>query len=154
MAVLPNLQLQSWKDERLPEILWAALIISHFEQASALRYCGPPRDTRGERQRPEANGRIWTQIRRRCDVQDDMIASAPGIMMGKPVIAGHSGGAVYAVEDGVSGFSVDPTDPESLENAIRQLLDPEKRRVMGQAGIEFAERFSWDRSAEILKRYL
>ena len=37
MAALPDLQLQSWKDERLPEMLWAALIVSHFEQASALR---------------------------------------------------------------------------------------------------------------------
>jgi len=73
---------------------------------------------------------------------------------GKPVIAGHSGGAVYAVEDGVSGFSVDPTDPEALRHAIRQLLDPDKRRVMGQAGIEFAGRFSWERSAEILRKYL
>ncbi len=36
MAALPNLQLQSWKDERLPEMLWAALIVSHFEQSSAL----------------------------------------------------------------------------------------------------------------------
>ena len=73
---------------------------------------------------------------------------------GKPVIAGHSGGAVYAVEDGVSGFSVDPADPEALKHAIRQLLAPERRQAMGQAGIEFAGRFSWERSAEILKQYL
>lgn len=36
MAALPNLQLQSWKDDRLPEMLWAALIVSHFEQSLAL----------------------------------------------------------------------------------------------------------------------
>ena len=36
MAALPNLQLQSWKDDRLPEMLWAALIVSHFEQPVAL----------------------------------------------------------------------------------------------------------------------
>lgn len=37
MAALLNLQIQSWKDERLPEMLWATLIVSHFEQTSALR---------------------------------------------------------------------------------------------------------------------
>lgn len=37
MAVLPNLGLQSWKDDRLPEMLWAALIVSYFDQLIALR---------------------------------------------------------------------------------------------------------------------
>jgi hypothetical protein len=37
MAALPNLHPQSWKDDRLPEILWAALIVSYFEQPIALR---------------------------------------------------------------------------------------------------------------------
>lgn len=36
-AALPNLQLQSWREERLPEMLWAALIVSYFEQPVALR---------------------------------------------------------------------------------------------------------------------
>lgn len=37
MAGLPNLQLRSWKDDRLPEMLWAALIVNNFEQPVALR---------------------------------------------------------------------------------------------------------------------
>ena len=73
---------------------------------------------------------------------------------GKPVIAGRSGGAVDAVADGYNGFSVDPESVEDLKSAIRQLLDPDRRAAMGTAGIEFASRFDWQRSAEILKTYM
>jgi Family of unknown function (DUF5677) len=37
MLTLPNLQFQSWQNNRLPEMLWATLIVSHFEQPVALR---------------------------------------------------------------------------------------------------------------------
>ncbi|MFH1567995.1 MAG: glycosyltransferase [Gemmatimonadota bacterium] len=73
---------------------------------------------------------------------------------GKPVIAGRSGGAVHALEDGVTGFLVDPADPASLRAAVLALADPERRQAMGAAGLEFARRFSWERSAAILRRYL
>lgn len=37
MAALPNVQLQSWKNERLPEMLWAGLLFSQLEQRSAIK---------------------------------------------------------------------------------------------------------------------
>lgn len=73
---------------------------------------------------------------------------------GKPVIAGRSGGAVYALEDGYNGFLVDPQDVDDLKRAIRELLDPARRDAMGEAGIEFARRFDWGKSADILRSYL
>jgi len=72
----------------------------------------------------------------------------------KPVIAGRSGGAVYALEDGYNGFSVDPENVEELKRAIKELMDPDRRRAMGVAGIDFASRFDWAKSAEILRTYI
>lgn len=71
---------------------------------------------------------------------------------GKPVIAGRSGGAVHALQDGVTGHCVG-TDGE-LRNAILDLSSPKRREAMGAAGIEFASGFSWERTAGILKGYL
>lgn len=33
---VPNLQLNSWRDERLPDLLWAVLLIGNFERTQAL----------------------------------------------------------------------------------------------------------------------
>jgi phosphatidylinositol alpha-1,6-mannosyltransferase len=54
---------------------------------------------------------------------------------GVPQIAGDSGGAAEAVEDGVTGLVVDrPEDPGAVAEALRALLaDPMRRRRMGKA---------------------
>ncbi len=72
---------------------------------------------------------------------------------GKPVIAGRSGGAVHAVEDGVSGLLVD-ADSDELADALICLADEGQRRKMGDAGLAFAARFNWDRSTKVLQQYL
>lgn len=73
---------------------------------------------------------------------------------GKPVIAGRSGGAVYAVDDGVNGILVEPGDVDSLQQALLRLADPDVRAAMGGAGIAFAARFQWDATAARLRSYL
>ncbi len=72
----------------------------------------------------------------------------------KPVIAGRSGGAVYAVDDGTTGHLVDGDDVASLQQALLSLADAERRRQMGAAATHFAARFDWKHSADILKQYL
>lgn len=64
---------------------------------------------------------------------------------GRPVIAGDSGGTAETMEPGVTGFVVDCTRPEPLEETIvRLLVDPETRDRMGRAGRERIEsRFDW-----------
>lgn len=73
---------------------------------------------------------------------------------GKPVIAGRSGGAVCAVDEGVNGFLVEPGDIESLQDAILRLTDAGQRGEMGRAGVAFASRFRWDNAAQRLRPYL
>jgi phosphatidylinositol alpha-1,6-mannosyltransferase len=64
---------------------------------------------------------------------------------GRPVVAGTSGGAPEAVQDGVTGHVVDPRSPEVVAGTIADLLaDPERARAMGRAGRAWVEqRWSW-----------
>ena len=75
---------------------------------------------------------------------------------GKPVIAGRSGGTGAAVEDGITGYLVDPDDPAALGKKIAFLLDhPDERETMGQHGRERAlKEFSWDDRAAQLAGHL
>ncbi|MBN1921071.1 MAG: glycosyltransferase [Anaerolineae bacterium] len=69
-------------------------------------------------------------------------AEAYGIVLleamasGLPCVSTEVGtGTSWVVQDGVTGRVVPPQDPTALAGALRELVDdPEKRRVMGQAG--------------------
>ncbi len=76
---------------------------------------------------------------------------------GVPQIAGESGGAAEAVDDGVTGLVVDrPEDPSAVAEALTTLLDDDRRRAeMGEASRRRAvEEFSYDVLAERLGRTL
>jgi phosphatidylinositol alpha-1,6-mannosyltransferase len=64
---------------------------------------------------------------------------------GRPVVAGTSGGAPEAVQDGVTGHVVDPRSPDAVASAIAGLLDdPAGAGAMGAAGRAWVEqRWSW-----------
>jgi glycosyltransferase involved in cell wall biosynthesis len=66
---------------------------------------------------------------------------------GRPVVASAVGGIPELVEDGVTGFLVEPGDVAGLRAAIEKLLtDPALRRRLGRAArARVAERCSWDR---------
>ena len=68
---------------------------------------------------------------------------------GRPVIGGRSGGAFDAVEDGVTGYLIDPEKPDDLAEKITYLLDnPDVCREMGRRGRERAiKSFSWKQRA-------
>ncbi|MCC6612294.1 MAG: glycosyltransferase family 4 protein [Anaerolineae bacterium] len=60
---------------------------------------------------------------------------------GKPVIGGNAGGATDAIEDGVTGLTIDPQSDQALVDAICAILsDPERAYAMGQAGRARVER--------------
>jgi phosphatidyl-myo-inositol dimannoside synthase len=65
---------------------------------------------------------------------------------GVPAVAGRSGGAWEAVDDGSTGYVVDPLDAGAVAAALERLLaDPELRRRMGAAARARAEQaFAYD----------
>jgi glycosyltransferase involved in cell wall biosynthesis len=75
---------------------------------------------------------------------------------GVPVVAGRSGAVSEVVEDGETGFLVDPMDPAAIADAIGALLDnPDLQREMARnARARAKKRFSYeafgDRIAELL----
>lgn len=85
------------------------------------------------------------------------IAVLEAMALGLPVIASAVGGTPEAVEAGVTGLLVPPSDPAALAAAIEELAgDPSRRTRMGAAGRErVAERFRIDRMVdEVLALYL
>jgi phosphatidylinositol alpha-1,6-mannosyltransferase len=79
-----------------------------------------------------------------------------GAAVGRPVIAGDSGGAPEAVIPGKTGLVVDPTRPEPLAEAITPLLlDTDRAQAMGKAGAEWIHReWTWEHMANRLKALL
>jgi phosphatidylinositol alpha-1,6-mannosyltransferase len=75
-------------------------------------------------------------------------ASASGL----PVIVGRTGGAVEAVQDGVTGFIVDPRDAHMVAARITELLEtPPRATAMGAAGRAWmAAEWNWRTRAETL----
>ncbi len=63
-----------------------------------------------------------------------------------PVVAGRSGGAPDAVDEGITGFSVDGTSTAEISSAIIKLLDdPAKAKAMGAAGRNWIiEKWRWE----------
>jgi len=76
--------------------------------------------------------------------------------VGRPVIAGASGGAPEAVKPGETGLVVDPTRPEPLAEAVTSLLqDRARAEAMGKAGAEWVHReWTWEKIASRLEKYL
>ena len=59
---------------------------------------------------------------------------------GKPVVGSNVGGAVDAIEDGITGFCIDPASDQALIEAVtRLLLDPKLAIRMGQVGRQRVE---------------
>jgi phosphatidylinositol alpha-1,6-mannosyltransferase len=63
-----------------------------------------------------------------------------------PVIAGRSGGAPDAVNEGVTGFSVEGTSPSDVSKAIIKLFDdPIKAKAMGESGRSWIiDKWRWE----------
>jgi phosphatidyl-myo-inositol dimannoside synthase len=74
----------------------------------------------------------------------------------KPVIAGRSGGIPDVVVDGVTGFLVDPNDPEEVARSIIRVLKSEElASELGKNGRQrVVKEFTWDCFARRLRELL
>ncbi len=79
-----------------------------------------------------------------------------GMMFSKVVIGARVGGMQEVVEDGVSGFLVEPGDPVDLANLLDRVLgDAELRAKIGQAArARYEERFTPERMAHSVVSFM
>jgi len=94
--------------------------------------------------------------RKGLDVEGLGIVYLEASASGLPVIAGDSGGAPDAVQDGVTGRVVDGRDSEAVAEAIVAILrDPVMAEEMAKAGRAWIEQaWGWDAAAERLRLLL
>ena len=80
------------------------------------------------------------------------IAAVEAMAAGKPVVASRAGGLEEIVEDGATGFVVDPGNAAELASKIEILMsDPALRKKMGSEGRKKAKKeYDWD---AVMKRY-
>jgi glycosyltransferase involved in cell wall biosynthesis len=68
---------------------------------------------------------------------------------GVPVVGANAGGIPFVVQDGVTGFLVQPGDTDSWIDRLQHLLlDPQARERMSQAARQDAEQYSWRTATE------
>jgi D-inositol-3-phosphate glycosyltransferase len=72
---------------------------------------------------------------------------------GAPVVASDVGGLRTIIDDGRTGFLVEPRDPSAFAVAVDKLLaDPALANEMGAAGAERSRDFTWSTAAARLRR--
>jgi len=66
--------------------------------------------------------------------------------LSRPVVATRTGGSIEQVENGVTGYLVEPGDSNSMAAGIEKLLEsPDRRRNFGQNGrVRFLEKFEFE----------
>ena len=63
---------------------------------------------------------------------------------GTPVVASETGGLVFLVRDGETGFHVPAGEPQALADRLAQLLEDDVlRRRLGKQAAEYAKRYAW-----------
>lgn len=70
---------------------------------------------------------------------------------GLPVVGGRIPGVVDAVQDGVTGRLVDPTDPGQVAAALLELVsDPKRAQLLADGGRRWAQELAWP---AVIERY-
>lgn len=72
----------------------------------------------------------------------------------RPVVVTDVGGLPDVVEDGETGYIVEPENPQAIADAVvRFFREGQAQRMQENIGKE-AYRFSWERMAEVLERFM
>lgn len=84
--------------------------------------------------------------------QSGIVQIAYGFM--KPVIVTNVGGLPDVVEDGRTGYVVQPESPEGIAEAVLRFFREKQARLMEENIREEAYRFSWERMGEVMERFV
>lgn len=77
------------------------------------------------------------------------LVTMEAMLFGRPVAAFNTGGLPEAVDDGVTGFLVQPEDEASLAASLQRLLESDRLRArMGAAARLAASRHSWEATVD------
>ncbi|MFN8533600.1 MAG: glycosyltransferase family 4 protein [Dehalococcoidia bacterium] len=83
------------------------------------------------------------------------MAALEGMRFGLPAIVSRRGGASELVEDGVSGFVVDPADPIGIAERIEAMMNDERRETMSEAAADRYNRHpTWTDSMVAARSFL
>lgn len=71
----------------------------------------------------------------------------------KPVIVTNVGGLPDVVEDGKTGYVVEPEKPEEIAEAVCRFYEEDVERRLIENIEKEAQRFSWERMGEVIERF-
>ena len=123
-------------------------IADGFKGGENVRFVGPVEDTR-----PFYADADFFVLPTKHDPCSLVVLEA--LAMGLPVISTVNNGATQIMVDGVHGYVLkDPTDIDALADAMRTLLDPERRRAMSEACLALRPKLSYEHHLdELMKIY-
>lgn len=70
---------------------------------------------------------------------------------GVPVVGANAGGIPDIIDDGKTGFLVEPGDIDGFVERLKQLRDVKFRKYMGKAARTEAERWGWEAATSVLR---
>jgi len=86
------------------------------------------------------------------DVEGFGIVFLEAAMFGTPCVAGNSGGAPQAIDEGRTGLLCDGDDPADIAAKVVTILSDEaKARAMGEAGRKWVEKHTWAACAQTIE---
>ena len=84
--------------------------------------------------------------------QSGIVQIAYGFM--KPVVVTNVGGLPDVVEDGRTGYVVEPEKPAAIARAVCRFYDEDRERNMTANIEKEAQRFSWEKMEEVVEGFM
>jgi glycosyltransferase involved in cell wall biosynthesis len=144
----------SGHDQDLPERDYPSLL-RRMADGKEVRFIGPVAEADLPALYRSASVLVLPSVERTCYGKPVAVSELLGLVLleamasGTPVVASRTGGIPEIVDDGATGFLVEPGSVEQLRQRIAELAsDPAKSGAMGRRGRETVlARFTWEATA-------